>query len=59
MNPTVGPSQGAATDEWPRLTPPSAAGAPTTGPLAPQASTGQLAVMVQEAVSDNNHDLLS
>jgi len=40
IDPTVGSGQGAATDERPRLTLPSAAGAPSAGPLAPQASTG-------------------
>jgi len=37
----------------PRMTPPSVAGAPSAGPLATQASTGQCAGLGQQAVSNN------
>ena len=40
---TVGSGQRAATAARPRVTPPSTSGAPSAGPLAPQASTGQYA----------------
>jgi len=55
IDPTVGSGQRAATAARPRVTPPSAAGAPSAGPLAqaPQASTGQCAGLGQQAVSNN------
>ena len=53
IDPTVGSGQGAASAARPRVTPPSAAGAPSAGPLAPQASTGQFAGLGQKAVSLN------
>jgi len=53
INPTVGSGQRAATAVRPRVTPPSAAGAPSAGPLAPQASAGQYAGLGQKAISDN------
>jgi len=49
----VGSGPRAATAARPRMTPPSAAGAPSAGPLALQASTGQCAGLGQQAVSDN------
>ena len=53
IDPTVGSGQGAATAERPKLWPPSAAGAPSAGPLALQASTSQFTGLGQEAVSGN------
>jgi len=56
IDPTVGSGQGAASAARPRVTPPSAAGKLSAGPLAPQASTGQFAGLGQKAVSDNTRD---
>jgi len=53
IDPTVCSGPRAATAARPRMTPPSAAGAPSTRPLTPQASTGQCAGLGQQAVSDN------
>ena len=53
IDPTVGSGQGAATAERPKLRPPSAAGVPSAGPLAPQASTSQFAGLGQEADTGN------
>jgi len=50
---TVGSGPRAVTAARPRMTPPSAAGAPSAGPLATQASTGQCAGLGQQAVSNN------
>ena len=53
IDPTVGSGPCADTAARPRMPPPSAAGAPSAGPLAPQASTGQCAGLGQLAVSNN------
>jgi len=53
IDPTVGSGPRAVTAARPRMPSPSAAGAPSSGPLAPQASTGQCAGLGQQAVSKN------
>jgi len=53
IDPPVGSGPRAVTAARSRMTPPSAAGAPSAGPLTTQASTGQCAGLGQQAVSNN------